>query len=67
MSVGTVKFFNTRKGFGFIKPEDGSQDVYVNISSVEKAGMTSLNEGQKISFEVASESGKKAAIDLKVV
>ncbi len=67
MSVGTVKFFNTAKGFGFIQPEDGSKDVYVHVSSVEKAGLATLSEGQKISFETTSESGKNAAIDLKLV
>ncbi len=67
MSVGTVKFFNTSKGFGFIQPEDGSKDVYVHISAVEKAGLSLLSEGQKVSFEVTSENGKNAAADLKVV
>ena len=67
MSVGTVKFFNTSKGFGFIQPEDGSKDVYVHISTVEKAGLSLLSEGQKVSFEVTSENGKNAASDLKVV
>jgi CspA family cold shock protein len=67
MSVGTVKFFNARKGFGFIQPEDGSKDVYVHISSVEKAGLALLSEGQKVSFEITNESGKNAAIDLKIV
>ena len=67
MSIGTVKFFNAQKGFGYIRPEDGSKDVYVNVSSIEKAGLTTLSEGQQISFEVSSESGKNAAIDLKLV
>jgi cold shock protein len=67
MSVGTVKFFNTQKGFGYIRPEDGSKDVYVNVSSIEKAGLTTLSEGQKVSFEVSSEGGKNAAVDLKIV
>jgi CspA family cold shock protein len=61
MPVGTVKFFNTQKGFGFIQPEDGSKDVFVHISAVERAGMRSLNEGQKISYEVITERGKQAA------
>ena len=52
MPVGTVKFFNTTKGFGFIQPEDGAADVFVHISAVERAGMRSLVEGQKVSFEV---------------
>lgn len=67
MSIGTVKFFSTQKGFGYIRPEDGSKDVYVNASSLEKAGLTALSEGQKVSFEVASEGGKNAAISLKIV
>jgi len=67
MSIGTVKFFNAQKGFGYIRPQDGSKDVYVNVSSIEKAGLTTLSEGQQISFEVSSESGKNAAIDLKLV
>jgi cold shock protein len=67
MSVGTVKFFNTNKGFGFIRPDDGSKDVYVHVSTVEKAGLAVLSEGQKVSFEVANASGKDAAVDLKLV
>lgn len=67
MSVGTVKFFNTSKGFGFIRPDDGSKDVYVHVSTVEKAGLAVLSEGQKVSFEVANASGKDAAVDLKLV
>lgn len=67
MSTGTVKFFNTQKGFGYIRPEDGSKDVYVNASSLEKAGLTALSEGQKVSFEVSSEGGKNVAIGLKIV
>ena len=64
MAIGTVKFFNTQKGFGFIQPEDGSADVFVHISAVEKAGMRSLNEGQKISYEVITERGRPAAGNL---
>lgn len=67
MSVGTVKFFNSSKGFGFIRPDDGSKDVYVHLSTIEKAGLSTLSEGQKVSFEVANTSGKNAAIDLKLV
>ncbi len=67
MSVGTVKFFNTSKGFGFIRPDDGSKDVYVHVSTLEKAGLAVLSEGQKVSFEVANASGKDAATDLKLV
>ena len=65
MPVGTVKFFNTQKGFGFIQPDDGSKDVFVHISAVEKAGMGSLDEGQKISFEIVTERGKQAAGNLQ--
>ena len=65
MPTGTVKFFNTQKGFGFIQPDDGSKDVFVHISAVEKAGMRSLAEGQKISFEIVTERGKQAAGNLQ--
>jgi CspA family cold shock protein len=61
MAVGTVKFFNTQKGYGFITPEDGSKDVFVHISAVERAGMRTLNEGQRVSFEIITERGKQAA------
>ena len=67
MSVGTVKFFNTGNGFGFIQPDDGSKDVYVHVSTIEKAGLSTLSEGQKVSFEVTNTNGKNAAIDLKLV
>jgi cold shock protein len=65
MATGTVKFFNTQKGFGFIQPDDGSKDVFVHISAVEKAGMRSLNEGQKVSYEIITERGKQAAGNLQ--
>jgi CspA family cold shock protein len=65
MPVGTVKFFNTQKGFGFIQPSDGSKDVFVHISAVEKAGMRTLVEGQKVSYEVLTERGKPAAGNLQ--
>jgi cold shock protein len=67
MPVGTVKFYNSWKGFGFIRPDDGTMDVYVHLSSLEKAGLAMLSEGQKISFEIANEGGKTAATDLKIV
>lgn len=67
MSVGTVKFFNTGNGFGFIQPDDGSKDVYVHVSTIEKAGLSTLSEGQKVSFEVTNTNGKNAAVDLKLV
>jgi CspA family cold shock protein len=65
MAVGTVKFFNTQKGFGFIRPDDGSKDVFVHITAVERAGMRSLVEGQKISYEIVTERGKQAAGNLQ--
>ncbi|MBP1851081.1 cold-shock protein [Rhizobium halophytocola] len=67
MSIGTVKWFNSTKGFGFIQPEDGSQDVFVHISAVERAGMGSLNEGQKISYDIVQDrrSGKSSADNLR--
>ena len=65
MAVGTVKFFNTQKGYGFIQPEDGSKDVFVHITAVERAGMRSLNEGQRVSYEIVTERGKQAAGNLQ--
>jgi CspA family cold shock protein len=65
MSVGTVKFFNAQKGFGFIQPDDGGKDVFVHISAVERAGMRTLVEGQKVSFDVVTERGKTAASNLQ--
>ena len=65
MPVGTVKFFNTQKGYGFIQPEDGSKDVFVHITAVERAGMRSLVEGQRVTYEIVSERGKQAAGNLQ--
>ena len=65
MSNGTVKWFNTTKGYGFIQPEDGGADVFVHVSAVEKAGLRGLNEGQRLSFELQQERGKTAAVNLK--
>jgi CspA family cold shock protein len=65
MAIGTVKWFNPTKGYGFIQPENGDKDVFVHVSAVEKAGMGTLTEGQRVSFEVVSERGKTAAGDLK--
>ena len=62
---GTVKFFNTTKGFGFIQPDDGSKDAFVHISAVERAGLKSLNEGQRVSFESQLERGRTAAVNLQ--
>jgi CspA family cold shock protein len=64
MATGTVKFFNTQKGFGFIQPDDGGKDVFVHISAVERAGMGNLVEGQKISYDVTMDRGKSAATNL---
>jgi CspA family cold shock protein len=67
MSTGIVKWFNSQKGFGFIQPDDGGKDVFVHISAVERAGMYSLNEGQKITFEVvrSPKNGKDSAENLQ--
>jgi CspA family cold shock protein len=66
MSTGTVKWFNSQKGYGFIQPEDGSKDVFVHISAVERAGLGSLHEGQKVSFELErGQNGKTSAINLQ--
>lgn len=68
MSSGTVKWFNNQKGFGFIQPDDGSKDVFVHISAVERAGLNTLNEGQKVSFDLVADrkSGKSSADNLRV-
>ena len=66
MAVGTVKWFNAQKGFGFIQPADGGKDVFVHISAVERAGLGSLNEGQKVKYEVVNERGKNAAANLSL-
>ena len=67
MSTGTVKWFNSQKGFGFIQPADGGNDVFVHISAVERAGMSTLNEGQKVSFDIVADrrTGKSAAENLR--
>jgi CspA family cold shock protein len=65
MATGTVKWFNPTKGFGFIQPESGDKDVFVHISAVEQAGMGTLNEGQRVSYDVVEERGKSAAGNLK--
>jgi CspA family cold shock protein len=65
MAIGTVKFFNTAKGFGFIQPEAGDKDVFVHISAVQAAGMDTLREGQRVSFDVVTERGKPAAGNIK--
>jgi CspA family cold shock protein len=64
MAIGTVKFFDSTRGFGFIQPEDGAKDVFVHKSAVQSAGMTTLTEGQRVSYEVVTERGKAAAGNL---
>jgi CspA family cold shock protein len=66
MATGTVKWFNATKGFGFIQPDNGGADVFVHISAVERAGLRELREGQKLSYELATERGKTAAANLKL-
>ncbi len=66
MSTGTVKWFNAAKGYGFIQPQGGGKDVFVHISAVERAGLSSLNEGQVVEFEEVSNKGKTSAENLKV-
>jgi CspA family cold shock protein len=65
MATGTVKFFNTQKGFGFITPSDGSRDVFVHVSALERSGMSTLNEGQRVTYDVVTERGKQAASNLQ--
>ncbi len=66
MTTGTVKWFNSTKGYGFIAPENGSQDVFIHISALEKAGLNSLDEGQKIKFDVVENRGKSAADNIEI-
>ena len=69
MAIGTVKWYNSEKGFGFIQPDDGGKDAFVHVSAIERAGLTGLREGQKISYEMVSDkrSGKMSADKLKAV
>ena len=68
MTIGTVKWFNMAKGFGFIAPEDGSKDAFVHISALERAGISTLNEGQKVEFELQQgQNGRSSAEDLKLI
>jgi CspA family cold shock protein len=66
MATGTVKWFNTTKGYGFIMPQDGGKDVFVHITAVQAAGLRGLDEGQNVSFDVVMERGKAAATNLKI-
>ena len=67
MTIGTVKFFNTAKGFGFISPEGGGKDVFVHATAVEAAGLRSLNEGQKVSFDIQPDARGAKAVNLRAV
>jgi CspA family cold shock protein len=67
MPTGTVKWFNADKGYGFIEPSDGGKDVFVHISAVERAGLSSLKEGQKLSYELARDRGKESAANLSLI
>ena len=69
MPTGTVKWFNAQKGYGFIQPDDGSKDVFVHITAVERAGLGDLNEGQKLAYEIEAgrQPGKSSAVDLKAI
>ena len=67
MATGTVRWFNSTKGYGFIQPDDGGKDVFVHISAVERAGLNGLNEGDKVSYQLREERGKTAAVDLKTL
>jgi CspA family cold shock protein len=67
METGTVKWFNAGKGFGFIQPQDGSKDVFVHITAVQKAGLHDLAEGARVSFDVVNERGKNAAANIKLL
>jgi cold shock protein len=67
MATGTVKWFNSQKGYGFIQPDSGGKDVFVHISAVERAGLGSLNEGQKVKYEVLADRGKESAGNLQLV
>jgi CspA family cold shock protein len=67
MSTGTVKWFNSQKGYGFIQPEDGSKDVFVHVSAVERSGLHSLHEGQKLKFDFEQDRGKASACNLSEI
>jgi CspA family cold shock protein len=66
MATGTVKWFNGTKGFGFIQPDQGGADVFVHITAVERAGLRGLNDGQRVSYELATEKGKTSAVNIKL-
>ena len=66
MAIGTVKWFNGQKGYGFIQPEDGGKDVFVHISALERAGIGTLNEGQRVKYDIARDRGKDAAVNVSL-
>lgn len=66
MAKGTVKWFNATKGYGFIQPESGDKDVFVHITALERAGLRSLNEGQNVSYELATDKGKVSAVNIQL-
>jgi CspA family cold shock protein len=66
MANGTVKWFNAKKGFGFIQPADGGPDMFVHISALERAGLSDLQEGQRVSYEVAAQKGKTSAVNIQI-
>ncbi|PHZ85272.1 cold-shock protein [Paremcibacter congregatus] len=67
MATGTVKWFNANKGYGFIAPDEGGKDVFVHITALEKAGVHQLNDGQKVSYDIAENRGKEAAADIQLL
>ena len=66
MTTGTVKWFNTNKGYGFISPDEGSQDVFVHITALEEAGLRQLDDGQRVTYEVSTNKGRESAVELKL-
>lgn len=67
MATGTVKWFNTNKGYGFIAPDEGEKDVFVHITALEKAGLRHLNDGQKVSYEISTNKDKESAVDIQLL
>ncbi len=66
MTTGTVKWFNTNKGYGFISPDEGNQDVFVHITALEEAGLRQLDDGQRVTYEIATNKGRESAVELKL-